>query len=158
NNNNNNNNPLDPLRKILQKEPKERADEEIDALVTYFDNYDIMSQDIDIYSGISTFRAFIQETRYREYQAHKQIFAQGDLGNEFYFILTGKVSVFVNDDLADIDSDAGDHDQEREKIREEQDKDKAHQDIKEEEKEKEKGEEEEEEEEEEKKKKKKKKK
>ncbi|ETO29020.1 hypothetical protein RFI_08106 [Reticulomyxa filosa] len=99
--------PLDQLRKILQKEPNARTDEDVDVMVDYFDNYRIMSEDIDIYSGKSTFRAFIQETRYRKYQPNKQIFEQGELGNEFYFILTGKVSVLVNEDVNDTDNKDG---------------------------------------------------
>ncbi|ETO32248.1 cyclic nucleotide-binding domain containing protein, partial [Reticulomyxa filosa] len=106
--------PLDQLRKILQKEPKERTDEDVDVMVAYFENYRIMSEDIDIYSGKSTFRAFIQETRYRKYLPHKHIFTQGELGDEFYFILTGKVSVLVNDD-DDNNNDNNDDDKEKKK-------------------------------------------
>ena len=77
---------LSRLREILKKEPQERNEDEIDSLLKFFKNYQIMSADIDLWTGEATFRAFISQTRYKEVKPGKYIFKEGDSGYEFYFV------------------------------------------------------------------------
>ena len=89
--------PLKLLLSILSREPVERTDEEVDYLVAFFENYQIMTEDVDTWSGKATFREFIKQTRYKYIPQSKFIFREGDEGDEFYFVLRGNVSVLVDD-------------------------------------------------------------
>eukprot|EP01084_Bolivina_argentea_P019317 35928_1 len=88
--------PLLKLVNILQSEPQERTEEEIHILVGFFENYQIMPEEFDIWSGKAAFRSFIQHTRYRYVPKGKDIFREGDDADAFYFILRGNISVLNN--------------------------------------------------------------
>eukprot|EP00485_Elphidium_margaritaceum_P005018 CAMPEP_0202692366 /NCGR_PEP_ID=MMETSP1385-20130828/6762_1 /ASSEMBLY_ACC=CAM_ASM_000861 /TAXON_ID=933848 /ORGANISM="Elphidium margaritaceum" /LENGTH=1838 /DNA_ID=CAMNT_0049347889 /DNA_START=84 /DNA_END=5600 /DNA_ORIENTATION=- len=88
--------PLHVLINILCLEPQERTEDHVDTLVDFFEHYQIMTEDVDAWSGKATFRSFIQQTRYRFVPQTKYIFREGDEGDEFYFVLRGSVSVLVD--------------------------------------------------------------
>eukprot|EP01084_Bolivina_argentea_P019319 35933_1 len=94
--------PYSLLISILSSEPQERTDDQIDILVGFFENYQIMTEDVDTWSGQATFRSFIQQTRYRYVPLGKHIFREGDDGDVFCFVLRGNVSVLVDDNTQGV--------------------------------------------------------
>eukprot|EP01084_Bolivina_argentea_P006042 11432_1 len=88
----NDNDGINDIIEILKKDINDRIKAEIDILVNYFEQFQIISD--DIYSGHYTFRALIQETKYLFLNANDKI---GDKNNDnlcFYFILSGTISSY----------------------------------------------------------------
>merc|ERR1719242_1399475 len=79
---------------ILKSEPQDRSKHEVDILVRYFQNLQIMDEDVGQWVGQDTFRALIQRTRYQELNHNDFVYKKGDAEHLcFYFILKGTVTL-----------------------------------------------------------------
>ena len=97
--------PIGEIVEILRKDINERNKNDIDILINYFEDFTIMGEDVDKWSGQNTFRAFIKETKYRFVPYNNYVYKLGDDDDLcFYFILRGNVKLSKHE-MVDTNSD-----------------------------------------------------
>ena len=60
-------------------------------LVNYFENFEIMDEDVGRWLGHDTFSALIRCTKYRHLPHGEAVYSAGDEAEGFYFVLQGAV-------------------------------------------------------------------
>ena len=87
------------IRIILQKNPADRSEKDIDRLIHFLKEIDYFKNNKELTYG--DYRELSQLFTYREYDTNCVIYSKGDIPRHFFILLNGRVSQIEKNEIID---------------------------------------------------------